>query len=162
MLSLPAAFTFVKSLGGMTAVYTRNADLCAGDFTILHHNLIGLKKYCTCRKCKYFLRLAAAELLASAWKTREFLIPADTRFSMAMIGVPKCFGDTYRDGEKLRLRLRGEPFNIVTQKLVPVKGDGLYLRISAAVYNSINDYIELRDAVLQLAAEINGLNTGQH
>ncbi len=68
-----------------------------------------------------------------------------------MVGVPKSLGDTGNDSEYLRLKLRAR--NIVTQIFFPIKYDRLYFRISAAVYNSIEEFVILRDAVLEIAKE---------
>ena len=43
---------------------------------------------------------------------------------------------------------------IVIQKLTPVKGDRLYMRLSVAAYNYMEEYLVLRDAVLDLASKM--------
>ncbi len=68
-----------------------------------------------------------------------------------MVGVPSALGDTPDDSEYLRLKLRAR--NIVVQVFFPVKNDRLYFRISAAVYNTIDEFVILRDAVLEIAKE---------
>ena len=70
---------------------------------------------------------------------------------MAMVGLPARFGDTAEHSARLGQRLRAA--NIIVQKLVPVVGDRLYLRISAAVYNTIEEAELLRDTVLGLTSE---------
>ena len=71
---------------------------------------------------------------------------------MAMVGCPKSLGDTEEHAERLRKRLRAA--GIVVQRFVPVNGDRLYLRVSAAIYNTFDEFIILRDAVLQIVAEL--------
>ncbi len=68
-----------------------------------------------------------------------------------MVGVPANLGDTSEDSEYLRLKLRAR--NIVVQIFYPIKNDRLYFRISAAVYNTIEEFAILRDAVLEIAKE---------
>ncbi len=68
-----------------------------------------------------------------------------------MVGVPASLGDSPNDSEYLRLKLRAR--NIVVQVFYAVKNDRLYFRISAAVYNTIEEFIILRDAVLEIARE---------
>lgn len=42
---------------------------------------------------------------------------------------------------------------IVIQRLTPVSGDRLYMRISAAPYNYMGEFEVLRDAVLDIAGQ---------
>jgi hypothetical protein len=68
--------------------------------------------------------------------------------SMAMVALPPLLGDTPVHSEFLRLYLR-EVEGIVIQKCVAVQGDRLYFRVSAAVYNTVQEAVLLRDAVLR-------------
>jgi hypothetical protein len=70
-----------------------------------------------------------------------------------MVGLPKILGDSWDDSEAIRLELRHRPGKgIVTQKFFPVPGDRLYFRISAAVYNSLDEFHALRDAINDIVA----------
>ena len=90
-----------------------------------------------------------------------------------MVGLPKILGDSWDDSEALRLELRNPNPNpnlnpaaeveveggktnrrlgIVTQKFFPVPGDRLYFRVSAAAYNSLQEFHVLRDAINDIAA----------
>ena len=69
-----------------------------------------------------------------------------------MVGLPKILGDSWDHSEALRLELRNLPGQgIVTQKFYPVKGDRLYFRVSAAAYNSLQEFYALRDAINSIA-----------
>ena len=70
---------------------------------------------------------------------------------MGMIGCPSVLGSTWEDSDRIRVLLRNE-FNIVIQKLYPVPGDRLYLRLSIAVYNTLEEFVLLKDAILTLVA----------
>lgn len=122
MLAVPASFRFVESLGGFAAIRTRNGALCA----------------------------AAVNLLSTAWGTEAVVQhPSLQTCSMAMVGCPAVFGSSWEDSERLRLGLRDE-HSIIIQKLFPVPGDRLYLRLSVAVYNTLEELQALSDAVLKL------------
>ena len=94
-----------------------------------------------------------------------------------MVGLPKILGDSWEDSEALRLELRNpnpnanpnpnsnsnynpnpavggnrQGIGIVTQKFFPVKGDRLYFRVSAAAYNSLQEFHVLRDVINDIAA----------
>lgn len=68
--------------------------------------------------------------------------------AMAMVGCPGRLGDTAEKGEEVRKALKG--MEIIVQKAVAVQGDCLYLRVSCAVYNHLEEYFPLRDAILSL------------
>ena len=154
MLTAPALFSFIDNkLGGIEALSARNIKLCYD----------------------------AAVHLSEAWGTRPFCTPQGLSTSTAMIGCPSNLGDTWEDAERLRLALRvwkprvmpddtdavtarchaeGSPIppryctgGIVIQKLVPIAGDRLYMRLSAACYNTMEEFEILRDAVLEISSE---------
>jgi hypothetical protein len=78
----------------------------------------------------------AEALLSSAFKTQSLSQTMSTRApSLCMVGCPQNLGSSFDEGEKLRLNLRKK--GIIIQKLYPIFGDRLYLRISAAVYNTV-------------------------
>lgn len=124
MLSIPAALTFIDSIGGVGVIIQHNNALCA----------------------------EAMMLLGLGWGTTEKCLPPQVCAAMGMVGCPPQLGDSWEASDSLRLKLREK--NIVVQKFFPVKNDRLYFRVSAAVYNVIEDFVVLRDAVLAVA----GLN----
>jgi len=123
MLAVPAAVEFLESMGGVEVVARRNHELC----------------------------VEAMRMLGEAWGTADYILPENLCGSMGMVGCPSVLGDTWEDSEKVRVGLREK--GIVVQKLYPVRGDRLYLRLSAAVYNTIEEFHTLRDAILDLVAE---------
>ena len=125
MLAIPAAMKFIDDLGGLESISLRNKSLCS----------------------------EAVQLLSTGWGTEAFVQPEKLRSpSMAMVGLPAALGDTWTDSEKIRLLLlSSRDKSIVVQKLFPVNGDRLYFRVSAAIYNCIEDFEILRDAVLEIA-----------
>lgn len=79
MLAIPAALDFIDlHLGGIDAMCKRNASLCYD----------------------------AALMLSAAWGTQHCMAPASLCTGCAMIGCPQLLGDTFEDGERLRLLLR--------------------------------------------------------
>jgi len=128
MLAVPSCFRFVASLGGLDAIRERNSVLCA----------------------------QAVRLLCAAWDTEQFAQHASLRTcSMAMVGCPAVFGSSWEASEKMRLALR-DKYSIIIQKLYPVPGDRLYLRLSIAVYNSIEEFEALSTAVLEMLGDLQG------
>ncbi|PSS00345.1 L-cysteine desulfhydrase [Actinidia chinensis var. chinensis] len=95
------------------------------------------------------------QMLVKAWGT-NLGSPPEMCSSMAMVGLPACLGiSSDWDGLKLRTHLR-ECFGIEVHiyyrepedgEVNPVTG---YARISHQVYNTIDDYCKLRDAVNKL------------
>jgi selenocysteine lyase/cysteine desulfurase len=146
MLACTAALDFIdKTFGGIDAMYARNHQLC----------------------------LDAIRMLSKAWGTEAASLPESLHTSMGMVGLPAELGHTMEDNERLRLELRSwKPQNrdpsttatptdalpmpdavtggIVVQWSFPVPGDRLYLRVSAAVYNYMEEFEVLRDAVLDI------------
>lgn len=110
----------------------------------------------TAQKYMQYLVLDAAEMLAEAWGT-ELGIPSELMGPMALVEVPPLpmFGTgsnapeafTYEHAEALQNALFSRRIE------VPVKAlsGRLYVRISAHIYNYIDEYEVLQDAVLELA-----------
>lgn len=75
---------------------------------------------------------------------------------MRIVRLPKEVGSTIHDAQKLRILLRST-YNIETQQAFPValsNGEtSLFLRISAAEYNTMTDYIALKNAVLSIVSK---------
>ncbi|XP_060217535.1 L-cysteine desulfhydrase [Lycium barbarum] len=101
------------------------------------------------------------EMLADAWGTM-LGCPPDMSPSMAMVGLPaslRVLSDT--DALNLRTRLRdkfGVEVPIHYQEIKEELRDGDacvtgYARISHQVYNTVDDYIKLKDAILQLVRD---------
>lgn len=120
IFSVPAGLRFLARLGGIDAVVKRNGDMC----------------------------YRALQMLSAAWEVEPYCSPRKLCASMGMMGCPTILGDTRSEGEELRLELRCR--NIVIQRLVPIVGDRLYMRLSCAVYNDWSEYETLRDAVLDI------------
>jgi selenocysteine lyase/cysteine desulfurase len=150
LLACTAALDFIyKTFGGIGAMYARNHQLC----------------------------LDAIRMLSKAWETESACLPESLHTSMGMVPLPAELGHTMEDNERLRLELRAwKPHNrdpvpdsastpthtsafpmprdvcggIIVQWCFPVPGDRMYLRVSAAVYNYIEEFEVLRDAVLDI------------
>lgn len=96
-----------------------------------------------------------AEMLVEAWGT-ELGTPPDMCSSMAMVGMPTCLGiKSDSDALKLRAHLRTVfKVEVPIYYRVPVEGEvdpiTGYARISHQVYNVVEDYYRLRDAVNKL------------
>ncbi|KAL0422143.1 UNVERIFIED_CONTAM: putative L-cysteine desulfhydrase, chloroplastic [Sesamum latifolium] len=99
-----------------------------------------------------------AQMLVEAWGT-ELGAPPEMCSSMAMVGMPACLGImSSSDALKLRKHLR-ECFKVevpiyyrapVEGEVDPITG---YARISHQVYNVVEDYHRLRDAVNKLVKD---------
>lgn len=124
MLSVSAGIDFLNSLGGIEKVSKRNKDMC----------------------------FRAMQMLSEAWGVSSFCHPQELCASMGMVGCPQVLGDSEEDAERIRLALRER--NIVVQRLVPVQGDRLYLRVSCGVYNDWTDFEVLRDAMLEIMSSV--------
>ncbi len=88
------------------------------------------------------LATEAAELLAASWGT-EAGAPQSMRGAMATVRVPNAAA-TPEDAESLRRRLIDE-YRIEVPVLA--LGGGLWVRISAQIYNEIGDYTRLAQAL---------------
>lgn len=155
MLVVPAAMSFVQSLGGLEAVRARNSLLCSQAASLL---CMAWNSSTSPRdpdeSPDHYPPPPPPEAPLSSYSsklTHKSTMRADQGLSMCMVGLPPVLGDTEDQGEELRLALRA--MNIVVQKCVPVPGERLYLRISCGVYNHWSEYEVLRDAVLALAAK---------
>lgn len=124
MLSVPAAVTFYMEAGG-DDVARRNRALA----------------------------LRASRMLAEAWGT-ELGTPEECVGSCCMVGLPAALGSTMEEGKALRMCLAttatADYDGITTQYFFPAAGR-LWLRLSAAVYNSLREFEVLRDVILDLA-----------
>lgn len=100
------------------------------------------------------------QMLATAWGT-ALGCPPDMCPSMAMVGLPaslRILSDN--DALNLRTRLRGHFGIEVPIHCEEIKdfqdGDARvtgYVRISHQVYNTVDDYLKLKDAILQLVRD---------
>jgi L-cysteine desulfhydrase len=120
MFSVPAGISYLDQLG-VEKVIERNHQLC----------------------------WRAMSFLSESWNTLDQMQPESLVTSMGMIGLPAEFGDTWEASDRVRLELR-EKYQIVVQKPFPIAGNRLYLRISAAVYNSWEQYVTLKEAILEM------------
>lgn len=121
MCSIPAAISYLTTLGGLENIIQRNHTLCC--------NIL--------------------QKLGIAWNTSSYVLPDMLTTSMGMVGIPIIFGDTWEKSFELRSHLR-QKYNIVIQNPFPVKGDRLYIRISVAVYNTEEEFEFLKDAILEI------------
>lgn len=95
--------------------------------------------------CAY-LALDAAELLSDAWGT-EMTMPSELQGPMALVEVPESLqGSSVAEAEALAEKLRAEGVDVAVKAI----SGRLYVRVSAHVYNCIEDYELLRDAVEKL------------
>jgi selenocysteine lyase/cysteine desulfurase len=100
---------------------------------------------------------SAAQMLTEAWGT-QLGQPADGSCgSLMMVGLPPAVGSSIEDIGELVSNLKSE-YGIWTWGAGCVGDDGkLYMRLSAAAYNSMDEFEQLRDAVLELTSgEANG------
>ncbi|XP_013405983.1 putative L-cysteine desulfhydrase 1 isoform X2 [Lingula anatina] len=108
----------------------------------------------TMRKYMYQLCHQAAEHLVHVWNT-DLIAPADMFGSMSLVRLPDTLYNssspaTYQQAEVIQNKLYYK-FNIE----VPIKAvEGiLYVRISSHIYNTIDEYKYLGDAVLKLSED---------
>eukprot|EP01051_Picozoa_sp_SAG22_P007891 SAG22_NODE_573_length_8999_cov_9.592921_6_plen_376_part_00 len=98
----------------------------------------------------------AAQMLAEAWGT-ELGQPADGSCgSLMMVGLPPAVGSSLEELGELVSNLNSE-HGIWTWGGGCLGDDGkLYMRLSAAAYNSLEEFEKLRDAVLDLTSGAKG------
>ncbi|XP_070532231.1 uncharacterized protein [Ptychodera flava] len=95
----------------------------------------------------------AVDMLSEAWKTEKLQIPEDMRAPfMGMVALPdnlvKGKVQTTREGlHKMILQIY-DKYNVVIACTV-VEGS-VWCRISAHVYNTRSDYLQIRDAILDM------------
>ncbi|KAM6597692.1 hypothetical protein CsatA_008216 [Cannabis sativa] len=98
------------------------------------------------------------KMLSNAWGT-HLGCPPEMCASMIMIGLPACLGvSSEKDTIKLRTYLREEFCVEVPLYYRPPKDGEIgsltgYARISHQVYNKVDDYIKLRDAINKLVSD---------
>ncbi|CAM6109533.1 unnamed protein product [Calypogeia fissa] len=135
ILTIPSAVEFVKELGGVDLVRTFN------------HNSV----------------LTVGKMLAREWKT-VVGAPPDMVPSMVMVGVPPELNiQSFEEGLELRTLLRQKFHVEIPLHYVPDEDQQLadqvsqcpgikaYVRVSHQLYNTIEDYHSLRDAINSLA-----------
>lgn len=134
ILAIPSAVEFVKELGGVDLVRTFN------------HNSV----------------LTVGKMLAREWRT-VVGAPPDMVSSMVMVGVPPALNiRSFEQGLELRTLLR-QTFHVeVPLHYVPDEDQQLadqvsqcpgikaYVRVSHQLYNTMEDYYALRDAINSL------------
>jgi len=104
--------------------------------------------------------VAMGEMLAEAWGTELGTSP-ELCSSMAMVALPNCLEvSSDQDALKLRSRLRKEfavevPIYYRAPKMHSNRGPSFkaYARISHQIYNTLDDYLNLKAAILQIVAE---------
>lgn len=123
----------------------------AEDCIDLYTNLLGGLDNVT-TYCESILK-QAVELLVTGWGTRTLEIPSEMEAPfMKVILMPESIAKKYpSDQSDALMRDLNDKYNIVA--CVVTIQDQLYCRISCFVYNSLDDFIILRDAVLKLASE---------
>eukprot|EP00439_Symbiodinium_sp_Y106_P031667 s5183_g3.t2 len=117
------------------------------DEVLAFWDLVGLEP---ARIYGNYLVMDAATMLAESWDT-SLGIPEDLLGPMALVALPpfKTLQDrryTYDDAEAVQNAL----FQRRIEVPVKVLSGNLYVRISAHIYNHIEEYEILRDAVLEL------------
>ncbi|XP_071821803.1 uncharacterized protein [Apostichopus japonicus] len=126
-LAVPSAIAFHKALGGLDVLLERNRQLAN----------------------------AAAEMLAEAWGVERYPVPESLRSpNMALIALPPIFQDNFppeeRECTKLMKRLHDKGSFI---SFNPVSGK-IWARISVHAWNSMEDFFEIRDKVLEMVNEV--------
>ncbi|KAL6763735.1 CG12264-like protein [Haematococcus lacustris] len=103
-----------------------------------------------CRQYTHQLLQDAVQLLTQCWGTAP-LAPLSMCASMALVGLPAQLAmqevPTSADAKTLQDELHHQHCIEVPVKLV---GGQLYVRLSAYIYNRIDDYEKLRDAVASM------------
>jgi isopenicillin-N epimerase len=91
----------------------------------------------------------AVALLAAAWGTEQLVPPSQSAGCMALVRIPV-------DGSAATSKAVQDTLHFEHKVECPVKtvNGRLYVRVSAAVYNEIEDYQKLATAVTAIAAEI--------
>lgn len=132
-LAVPAALEFHHALGGLGVIQERNSDLAT----------------------------AASKMLSEAWGSEEYPIPLDLRAPfMALVAMPQVFQDHFPPDEdscnKLMKRMHEKGIFLCVTNV-----DGkLWARLSAHVWNSMEDFIVVRDTVLEMAKEVPSVVNG--
>lgn len=93
------------------------------------------------------LVMQAATKLTESWGT-TIGTPPTMATTMIMVGLPECFGNDWERSRWLKRRLF-EEYTIVVQYFFPTE-ERLWLRLSAAVYNYLEEFDVLCNAVLDL------------
>jgi len=134
-LCVPSALEFTKKFeGGINAIKQKN-----------HEKVV-----------------AMGEMLAGAWGTELGTSP-ELCSSMAMVALPNCLEvSSDQDALNLRSRLREEfAVEVPIYRRAPKtylhsnRGPSFkaYVRISHQIYNTLDDYLNLKSAILQIVAE---------
>lgn len=94
-------------------------------------------------------------MLAEAWGVERYPVPESLRSpNMALIALPPIFQDNFppeeRECTKLMKRLHDKGSFI---SFNPVSGK-IWARISVHAWNSMEDFFEIRDKVLEMANEV--------
>ena len=157
MLTTPVLFEFINSkLGGVERLAARNMKLCYNASVMLSHAW-GTIEYCPPRGlCTCTAMIGCPAILGDTEEHAESL-----RLTLRRWAPKKAKSegkdDTRTDGSAKEEIGLYDPYTstggIVIQRLVPVVGDRLYMRLSAAVYNTMEEFEVLRDAVLELVKD---------
>ena len=121
LLSVDEVFRFLSMIGGVDKLIHRNRTLL----------------------------LQARRMLAEAWHT-ERATPDEMCASLGMVGLPYPqlqFEDVEIATYRLRSLLRDKYGMEVVVMAVPPRG---YIRLSCAIYNTLEDFHKLRDAILDI------------
>lgn len=95
---------------------------------------------------------SAAQMLTEGWGTALGQPADDSCGSLMMVGLPPAVGSSLADLGELVSSLKSE-FGIWSWGAGCLGDDGkLYMRLSAAAYNSMDEFEQLRDAVLELTS----------
>ena len=114
------------------------------------------------RKKNHEKVVAMGEMLAEAWGTEMGTSP-ELCSSMAMVALPNCLEvSSDQDALKLRSRLRKEfsvevpiYYRAPKTELHSIRGPSFkaYARISHQIYNTLDEYLTFKAAILQIVAE---------
>jgi selenocysteine lyase/cysteine desulfurase len=166
MLAVPTALEFIDThLGGLPTLMERNTTLCYAAALMLS-DAWGTREFLSPRGlCSGLAMVGCPAALGDTLEDGERLRLALRAWKPASTPAPTpTLAPAPAGSESSRTLLYGDnsiPLpehvtgGIVIQKLTAVKGDRLYLRVSAAAYNYIEEYHVLRDAVLCIASSSN-------
>src|SRR5262249_23463819 len=98
------------------------------------------------RARNHSLAIAAADLLAKRWGT-EVGAPATMLGAMAVVRLPNLRGDTAAAAQTVHDRLLQK--HCIEVPVMTI-GQNLWVRISAQIYNDLEDYLRLAAAIAEV------------
>lgn len=126
-LVVPNALDFHNSLGGLSVIQGRNAELAS----------------------------TASKMLSESWGTEELPVAKHLRSpNMALVALPPVFQDNFPPDEDSCVKLM-EKFHKknLAVCVTPVQGK-LWIRLSVHVWNGMEDYVVVKEKILELEKQL--------